>query len=1222
MNDALRLTKKAFTWLTVVATVAWSMGLAAFVAPLAASAATLADGDLFRSSEKKATGVYYYLGGKRYVFPHSKVFLSWYTAKDLAKTTSGGKVKYVTAAEVAAVKVGGNVAYKPGVRLIKLDTDPAVYAVGKGKTLRWIASEEVAKALYGATWAKNVDDILESTFENYKLGADVKAAADYDKDAAMLATLDSELGGSATPATPGTPATPATPAAAGALTVSLAEGNPAAGSVMTDAGNNSGGQVATLLGFKLASTGGEVKVDSLKLRRSGIAADGDLDNMYLYMGGELLAQSSSVSKGLATFSKSGGLVTVPAGGSKDLWLKVALNRSTASGITHGWKLDAADVTSNAPSATGSAMGNLFTTVVVTDLAYLDIANVTPTAANTTDPQDNYDVWKLRLDANSQDMLVEKLKITNVGSVADGDLVNFSLWYGSTKLGEGAAMVNKEVSFDLTKLADGGFKIPAGAQRQVSLRADVKAGTNRTFRFGVQQSYDVMAKDLNYNVYTVPAADDNAAFTVIQAGGATTVNTGTLTLTINKDSPTGNIPDGATNVLLAKWDFKAAGEQVKVSSLDVSCSSSDATNILKNVKLLLNGSQVGTTMASLTCNGASPSGTDFSFGNSFLIEGGKTSILEYRADLTDTTVIGGETESASLVAGSSNAQGTTSLTALSTGAISGRSTTVASGALTVRKNPALANYSAGRPLGVTGASGVKVGSFVVTGGAEPSEVSQIVLKDDVDTTSDGVTLADYFANVSLKRGDTVIGQTISSLTDTDSTTYTFNISPAVTIGVGETYVVDVYADVLSTSGAALSNLNTDDTNGEIIVDNVVAVGTVSGVATSDGASDPNLQDLYVANNGMLRVVIDGDTPADAQVVLGTTDQTFAKFRLSEESNAEDILIKKFVVADTLTLNTAAPFASTGTIRNLKLYSGATLVGTVSALDDSKNSGLTQAVFDMTGLSGGGLKVPRGTTMTLSVKADLVPFIDGGQSSSTHKFSLWGSATQNTNGDFDRTTTGIQDMIDAIGSGSGFAISSTNATAASGLVIGNTTGSTQAEALSNVMDSVRTKLSFALSDDSGKVSPSTGTASTGLTVAIWKVSNTANAGGYPATLKQLNLDISQSGLSITAAQTVAIYKKDTSSTNQLATTSINSENFSDTQIAEASFTDLELAAGTSEYLYVTSDFNSASATAGTDTITFGLQTAATGGQSAVTWSDGANLTMTEINGLPLTGRTIKF
>ncbi len=1227
MIDVIRLGKRAFAWVTVVATVTWSMGLAAFVAPLTAQAAEVVDGDLIKGS---APAVYYLQGNKRYVFPTQKTFLSWYTTAQLESTAKGGLVKTISNAELASFKIGGNVTNRPGVRMVKIMSDPATYAVDAGGQLRHVTTETAAVALYGSAWNTMIDDVPDSYFINYKgsvASGDIASGSDFDVAAVTAAatSIAKDMGltdGSGDPTSTPTP----TPTG-GSLSVSASSANPGELTLVTDAGNNAGGQRASVLGIRLTAGSTAAQVDSLVLRRSGIAADGDLDNMYLFDGMEQLAQVQSVSKGVATFAKSGGLLTVPANTSKDLMVKVDLNKDASAGITIGWSLASSDVTSTADSVSGSATGKNHTVAVVTDLGFLDVANISPAAADTIDPQNDYDAWRFRLDANSQDMLVESLTVTNVGSTDDDDLQNVELWYSGTQLGSTLGTLdNGTATFDLTGMDNGGFLITSGQQRQLTIRADIAGGTNRTIRFGVQEQTDIRVKDMNYNVYTVPATDDNSAFTVTQAGGATTINTGTLTQTISTDSPTGNIPDGSTNVLFAKFDFKASGEPVKVKTLDISCSGNASTNILKNVKISLNGSQIGSTLSTLTCDASSPSGTDYSFGNSMTIAEGTSGLIEVRGDLTDDTIASSDTVSVSLVAGSSNANGTVSLTALSTSLISGRTLTVKAGSVVVSKNQALSNYTDVRPLGVTGSNGVRVGSFIITGGAEASDVSQIVLKDDVDTTSDGVTLKDYFDNLSIKHGDTMLHSSSLSLTDTDSTTYTFNLSPSVLVGVGETYVVDVYADVLSTSGTSTSHLNDDDTDGAIIVDQVVATGVDTGTTTSDTSSDPNLQVLNIASNGSLRVTLDGDSPTDDQLVLGSTDQEIAKFKLAEQSNAEDILIKKFVVGDVISINTATPFNSTGTLRNLKLYNGSVLLGSVSSLSDSKNSTTPLAEFDLTGLTSGGFILSRGSTVALTLKADLTPWIEGGSSSSTHQAKIL-----STDYDFTATGTGSTDYIDAVGLGSGFAISTTNATATSGLLIGAATGATQNHAIGNVMDALRTKLSIAYSDDAGKVSPSgTVTKSSEQTVAILKVSNTANVGGYEASLNGLNFDVNSSGISIVAARVLKVYKDSIDSANQIATTTYANgaanAGYSDTAIDDANMTDITVSAGTSRYIYVTLDTNDSSIGAN-DTLSVGIQTSAVTGiagdeMSPVVWSDGAALTLTEVRGMPLSGRSVSY
>ena len=57
--------------------------------------------------------------------------------------------------------------YKPGVRMVKITTDPKVYAVSKGGVLRWVSSPDVATDIYGADWAEHVDDISDAFFFNY-----------------------------------------------------------------------------------------------------------------------------------------------------------------------------------------------------------------------------------------------------------------------------------------------------------------------------------------------------------------------------------------------------------------------------------------------------------------------------------------------------------------------------------------------------------------------------------------------------------------------------------------------------------------------------------------------------------------------------------------------------------------------------------------------------------------------------------------------------------------------------------------------------------------------------------------------------------------------------------------------------------------------------------------------------------------------------------------------
>ena len=112
----------------------------------------------------------YYCGAdaRRYVFPNAAIYFSWYT--------SFTGITVVTPEKMASIPLGGNVTYRPGVKMVKIQTDPKVYVVGKGGTLGWVQSPEVAAAIYGTGWAKKIDDLPDAFFVNYKLGDTISSA--------------------------------------------------------------------------------------------------------------------------------------------------------------------------------------------------------------------------------------------------------------------------------------------------------------------------------------------------------------------------------------------------------------------------------------------------------------------------------------------------------------------------------------------------------------------------------------------------------------------------------------------------------------------------------------------------------------------------------------------------------------------------------------------------------------------------------------------------------------------------------------------------------------------------------------------------------------------------------------------------------------------------------------------------------------------------------------
>ncbi|MBD3251330.1 hypothetical protein GF380_02630 [Candidatus Uhrbacteria bacterium] len=122
--------------------------------------------------------VYYYaVDEKRYAFPNAKVFFTWYDNFD--------SVVEVAPEVMGSILLGGNVRYRPGIRMVKFTTVNKVYALTRNGTLRWIATEEVATDLYGEDWNTKIDDIPDTFYTNYTFGADITSANDYDQAAEM-----------------------------------------------------------------------------------------------------------------------------------------------------------------------------------------------------------------------------------------------------------------------------------------------------------------------------------------------------------------------------------------------------------------------------------------------------------------------------------------------------------------------------------------------------------------------------------------------------------------------------------------------------------------------------------------------------------------------------------------------------------------------------------------------------------------------------------------------------------------------------------------------------------------------------------------------------------------------------------------------------------------------------------------------------------------------------
>jgi hypothetical protein len=173
-------------------------------------AATLTAGSLIKAS---GPSVYYFSAdGKRYAFPDQATYRSWYT------DFSG--VQTISDTDLAAITFGGLVTIRPGSSMVKITTDPRVYALSRGGILHWVTSEALARSLYGETWNRQIVDIPDAFFTNYQIRTDVLQISDFSSSTEQLAslTIDADLTSRRTIREQAYPPAPLTPSSTGQLT--------------------------------------------------------------------------------------------------------------------------------------------------------------------------------------------------------------------------------------------------------------------------------------------------------------------------------------------------------------------------------------------------------------------------------------------------------------------------------------------------------------------------------------------------------------------------------------------------------------------------------------------------------------------------------------------------------------------------------------------------------------------------------------------------------------------------------------------------------------------------------------------------------------------------------------------------------------------------------------------------------------------------------------------
>ena len=974
---------KVFNSVMVVAMLLWAVG---GVLAIPASTHAASAGDLIKMAGNPAV---YYLGSddKRYVFPTEGTFKTWYA------DFSG--VVTISDSEMYSYTIGGNVAYRPGTRMIKITTDPKVYALEAGGVLRHVPSEAVAEDLYGASWNTLIDDMPDAFFaatysygdalvDMYPTGTLAKEAGSavvyyidgtekrpiadetafnannwsWDNlrthdlsaytDGSSITSGESDITTVAGPEV----STPST--STGTLTVALAADTPASATLVQNS------QLVKFTKVNFTASGGDAIIDSLKVTRKGLSQDSNFSDMILLDSAlnQVGNEKTLTSNHNVTFNDD---ITVSAGTTKSYYLAANMHSTLQAGEEAALELTEVNLVGSATlSGTLPIVGNYMTMNSTITIGTVTAAagGSNPSAATKEVGTTDYIFSSVKLTINStENVQVERFRFYQNGTAADADVGNLDLVVDGTVLATVASVSNKEIIFDLSASP---YSIGKGSNKEFSLRGDILDGSSRTISFDFEKETDVRVKGMTYGYYINPSYDNSSS--PYFNGPDTTISTGSLTVS-KATLDTLNLSEGSTQVELGAFYFQAQGEEIQVTALPVhidiapggSAVYTDVTNLTLYDE---DGDILGGPLDPGAWNGTTDGTATIT--DTIIFPTGMNKYI-FKADLSSDFDAGDTIQLQIDNPGDITAKGVTTnntVTPTPSSAVTGDTCTVKVGSL---------KYAAGaEPAAQTIVSGIQDMWFatIVLDASESGEdvkVTQIKL----DQTSTSAKLS-HITGIEIKDGDTVLNdldQCTSCSTGTTATVtvdiiYGTGSSGALVVEKGTQKTLKVYADL---SGSASSS-NTHKFG--FSASSFVATGVDSGdsiTASTDASDDFDGNNMYVTGAGDLTLALAASNPAADFLIAGKGKQTVGVFEATALYEDVEITELAFEFTDKNTGN------ATTTARTVYLvdWNGTEWSYTVPSNIAYADGNSPVATITP---SGDGLVIPKGETKTLTIKVD--------------------------------------------------------------------------------------------------------------------------------------------------------------------------------------------------------------------------------------------------------------
>ncbi len=554
-----------------------------------------------------STDAVYYVAedGSVIPFPNDKCYFTWYEDFDAVITVSDEELSAMTLSSKL-------INYRPGTRLIKIPDFNKVYAIEPGGVLRHVADEATALALYGADWSSLIDDVSSGFFNSYNSDtaldnpvtvdsvsegylfnyADdtiiyyVNAAGEkrmvteagftanmFNADYVLTGIADTvtfTTGTSVTETETGLfqivpDTTPVAPTPVGGdLSVALAAGTPAAGTIPNNSSN-------VFVKFDLMAGSADASITSIKLTvpvgTLGTYTYIDEVAFFNAAGTKLGTSKNITSDGVATFNFSTPIV-VSAGTTKTLSVKATIE-SSQTGLFALGIASADDITVDGGSVTGNFPidGNVMEAITAT------IGTITMSSVETSDTTPNFGEQNVKLAgmdfaAANENIIWETARFKN-GGTNDSDIVNnLRLLVDGDEVAEGV-IDGRYITFNLNNLL-----IEKNDTITVDVYGDVgigSVGNTIDLYIADKSDFSFMGQQYGYGVQIASITSLDAA----SEGAVATLAAGDFTIAMDKSAtPSKDVMAGTQDVVLATITMVSNGENSTVNYITDSATTGD------------------------------------------------------------------------------------------------------------------------------------------------------------------------------------------------------------------------------------------------------------------------------------------------------------------------------------------------------------------------------------------------------------------------------------------------------------------------------------------------------------------------------------------------------------------------------------------------------------------------------------------------------------------------